>query len=452
MSFSTYALSKTWESAEDFPTYEDDESQVRADLQYLFSELEDDLNNHVSEEIAENISFPYSEDIPAYNVRGAIEELKGQLDAAVYETVMPDNSVTTAKLMDGAVATAKIADAGVATSKLADSAVTTAKIADANVTTAKFVDGAVTNEKVATATLTKDKIADGQVAKLTDGRIDPAVLPLAAAVVDSNKTLAATDNGYFLRITSAVTITVPVNGAVSLPVGFEVQLLSFSSGVVTLDMTGCSVYVANSSSAVSTYSMSKYEFVTLKKLSPQTSNIWAMTGSAFIPANKVSAAQITEGAVTSAKIADLNVTTGKINDSAVTTVKILDANVTTAKIADANITTAKIADANITTAKIADGAVTTAKIPNEAITTAKIDDAAITLAKLDSGIYGTSNPAMNGTASAGISTKLSKDDHVHPHDTYTTGLVLDATANIFNSVNNLPAAGTAGRIAFVKVG
>ena len=59
-------------------------------------------------------------------------------------------------------------------------------------------------------------------------------------------------------------------------------------------------------------------------------------------------------------------------------------------------------------------------------------------------------PMMNGTASAGDDDYYARRDHVHPSDTYSAGFILDA-ANIFNSVDDLPAAGTAGRIAFVKV-
>ena len=58
---------------------------------------------------------------------------------------------------------------------------------------------------------------------------------------------------------------------------------------------------------------------------------------------------------------------------------------------------------------------------------------------------------MNGTASLGTSDNYPRADHVHPHDDYKDGFKLYASANIYNSVDDLPAAGTAGRIAFVKV-
>jgi len=54
---------------------------------------------------------------------------------------LPDDSVTTAKILDSNVTTAKIADNNVTTAKIADNNVTTAKIADNNVTLAKLDDG-----------------------------------------------------------------------------------------------------------------------------------------------------------------------------------------------------------------------------------------------------------------------------------------------------------------------
>ena len=61
------------------------------------------------------------------------------------------------------------------------------------------------------------------------------------------------------------------------------------------------------------------------------------------------------------------------------------------------------------------------------------------------------NPSMDGTVSPGDDDYYARRDHVHPHDNYSTGFVLKVSANVFNSVGDLPAAGTAGRIAFVKV-
>ena len=44
MAFSTLTFTKSWENAADFPTYEVNEQQVRADLQYLHDEMRDAFN------------------------------------------------------------------------------------------------------------------------------------------------------------------------------------------------------------------------------------------------------------------------------------------------------------------------------------------------------------------------------------------------------------------------
>ena len=44
MAFSTLTFTKSWENAADFPTYEENEQQVRADLQYLHDEMRDAFN------------------------------------------------------------------------------------------------------------------------------------------------------------------------------------------------------------------------------------------------------------------------------------------------------------------------------------------------------------------------------------------------------------------------
>lgn len=61
-------------------------------------------------------------------------------------------------------------------------------------------------------------------------------------------------------------------------------------------------------------------------------------------------------------------------------------------------------------------------------------------------------PVMNGNAaSAGTSDYYARRDHVHQHDDYKDGFVLYSSVNIFPNVASLPAAGTEGRIAFVKI-
>ena len=45
MAFEQLAFTKDWKNANDFPTYEPDEKQVREDLQFLYDEIRDFINN-----------------------------------------------------------------------------------------------------------------------------------------------------------------------------------------------------------------------------------------------------------------------------------------------------------------------------------------------------------------------------------------------------------------------
>lgn len=128
MSFSPFALTKSWENAEDFPTYEAEESQVRADMQFLFGELEAGIqklltelqkyNTGVGQAGANSIGIDAISGVGASNVQSALAVLAaqiagvavGQLGPNSIETIMiKDANVTTAKLADGAVTKAKLA-------------------------------------------------------------------------------------------------------------------------------------------------------------------------------------------------------------------------------------------------------------------------------------------------------------------------------------------------------
>ena len=96
---------------------------------------------------------------------------------------IPNNSVTSAKIVDGTIAaadlgtgsvsSAKIADATIATGDLADGSVTTSKIADGNVITSDLADGSVTTSKIADGNVVTSNLMDNSVtsAKIVDGAI-----------------------------------------------------------------------------------------------------------------------------------------------------------------------------------------------------------------------------------------------------------------------------------------
>ena len=63
MALSTFSYSKSWRSAQDFPSYEENEERVRDDMQCLFDEVRDALNRLVGELKAENLPFAPTADI-----------------------------------------------------------------------------------------------------------------------------------------------------------------------------------------------------------------------------------------------------------------------------------------------------------------------------------------------------------------------------------------------------
>lgn len=138
-------------------------------------------------------------------------------DGAVVTAKLADGGATTAKIADGAVVTAKIADGGATTAKIADGAVASAKLADGAVTTAKITDGAVASAKLVDGAVTTAKITDGAVAsaKLADGAVT------TAKIADGAATNAKIAPSFFYGATSsAAAITTTSSTVLSLPVTF----------------------------------------------------------------------------------------------------------------------------------------------------------------------------------------------------------------------------------------
>lgn len=170
----TFDYEKHWTNAEDFPTFEAEESQVRADMQELYTEIAGALNTLTAAlkavTAAGYLGVTGAADSKFENastVQEALQALSDAIDALVAQTVpadsithamLKDNCVEANNIKDGEVTTAKIADTNVTTAKIAGGAVTTAKIADLNVTNAKIANGAVTPAKV---TFTSDPLTIG---------------------------------------------------------------------------------------------------------------------------------------------------------------------------------------------------------------------------------------------------------------------------------------------------
>ena len=135
MAFSTFALSKDWTNPSDFPTYEENEEQVREDMQCLFDELSDGLNKLITElkkktdeSGAKGIGIsPLTGALAGYeNVEDALVALETAIQGVVLDQV-PDGSITTIKLGPSAVTEPKVADGAITKPKLAAGAVDNTK-------------------------------------------------------------------------------------------------------------------------------------------------------------------------------------------------------------------------------------------------------------------------------------------------------------------------------------
>lgn len=148
-----FDYSKHWTNAADFPTFQAEEEQVRADMQSLYTEIAGALNTLTAAlkavTAAGYLGVTGAEDSNFENattVQEALQELSDAIDSLVAQTV-PADSITHAMLKDNCVEANNIKDGEVTTAKIADLNVTTGKIADLNVTNGKIANGAVTPAK-----------------------------------------------------------------------------------------------------------------------------------------------------------------------------------------------------------------------------------------------------------------------------------------------------------------
>lgn len=101
MGFTPLEFTKSWENPADFPTYEPDEAQVRADLQLLHDETRESLNRLVAdlngEEAAALLPFRPQDGLTARTVQAAILETYAAVQQAAAGTLV-DGSITKQKL------------------------------------------------------------------------------------------------------------------------------------------------------------------------------------------------------------------------------------------------------------------------------------------------------------------------------------------------------------------
>jgi len=214
---------------------------------------------------------------------------------------------------------------------------------------------------------------------------------------------------------SAITLTIPTNASVAIPISSVIYLLRSAAGLPTLSYAGVTVTFGDdlvaamppntvyrlTKTAADTWTVDSppeqasitldFEITGLDGDSTQTlkATIYndVIRGDETSPTNSESPDNYYTKEQADARylqsIADGSVTTAKLASASVTTAKLADANVTAEKLASNAVTTAKMTDANVTTAKIADANVTAAKLASDSVTTAKIADGAVTAAKLE---------------------------------------------------------------------
>ena len=219
MALSLMTFDKDWNNQLDFPTYEPNEEQVRADMQYLFDAIKNHYNNTFVANEFKAINMPFAPTpgaVESTNVQDAIEEVHNEVaDLLLDELVLPNGSVTSEKLCqtsgEEAVSTDTIQDEAVTTDKLADGAVTAEKldpdltfdasniaegsiegvqIKPGDIDTLQLHDNAVTRDKILNGEVTDAKLAGGiSFSKLTGAQaIHNMVGPITVQTTDWNST------------------------------------------------------------------------------------------------------------------------------------------------------------------------------------------------------------------------------------------------------------------------
>lgn len=166
-------FTKLWTNHDDFPTVETREEVVRSDMQLLFNEIRDYINETLSGVVstlgdtltalqgkagAGRIGFTKTAAIDRENVQDAIECVQAQL-VNVSQGGIADGAVTSEKVAAGAIGTAAIADEAVTYDKIKDKAVGSAKLADNGVSAKKIASNAVQERHIFDGSVTQSKLA-----------------------------------------------------------------------------------------------------------------------------------------------------------------------------------------------------------------------------------------------------------------------------------------------------
>lgn len=141
---------RSWENPEDFPSWQSDEETVRFDMQYLFEEIRQWVNNLIDSIKGANIPFGPVAGIAGDSVEDGMIDMKRQLDEAVIGGLVPDHSVTLEKLdddvlekMEEPVGTDRLVDECVTEDKIAENAVNTVNCPNLQARRIRIISGEV---------------------------------------------------------------------------------------------------------------------------------------------------------------------------------------------------------------------------------------------------------------------------------------------------------------------
>jgi hypothetical protein len=168
------------------------------------SDIESQILNNAKDDL------DYLNDTKIPELEGSLSEKLDNLPGEITETLISDNSISTAKIKTNAITASKIYAAAVTSDKLAANSVTanavganqiitntaniansiiqTAHIKDAAIENAKIKDGAITNAKIGNAEIDDAKIANIDAGKITTGYIDSD--RIEAGTITSDKLIA----------------------------------------------------------------------------------------------------------------------------------------------------------------------------------------------------------------------------------------------------------------------
>ena len=314
MGFTEFEYTKSWRNADDFATYESSEERVRDDMQCLYDEAAATINRLISEIKAGNIPFTPTASIDSTDLQNALENVQSQIEQTTLGN-LPDNSIVESKLKPGSVTT----------EKLADGSVTQVKLGEKAVGEPNMDDNSVSGRTIQAKAITRDKMADGvydDKADLVKGKVKPEQVSMRMITVVESRTLELGDAGALLLLNGAnITLTIPANSSVQLPVGTEIALYRACSDAVTVYAAeGVTLQTPGGRTPLGR----QYTFVRLKKLQ---ANLWAcdtldVAGSDDIADGAILTRHIADGAIVERHFTDSSIPVRALQDGTITRAKL----------------------------------------------------------------------------------------------------------------------------------